>query len=69
MPLASAPHPSPGVAPPALRPPTPRTGAQILVTDTGRNLVAGKDYRFHDHSTHELKGFEESARLFEVGWA
>ncbi len=33
-----------------------------------RNLVAGKDYRFSDHGTHDLKGFEEPARLFEVGW-
>ncbi len=44
-------------------------GGQILVTDTVRNLVAGKDYRFSDHGTHDLKGFEEPARLFEVGWA
>jgi class 3 adenylate cyclase len=43
-------------------------GGQILVTDTVRNLVAGKDYRFHDHGTHDLKGFEEPARLFEAGW-
>ncbi len=42
---------------------------QILVTDTVRNLVAGKDYRFSDHGMHDLKGFEEAARLFEVGWA
>jgi class 3 adenylate cyclase len=41
----------------------------VLVTDTVRNLVAGKDYLFHDHGTHDLKGFEEPARLFEVGWA
>jgi class 3 adenylate cyclase len=43
-------------------------GGQILVTDTVRNLVAGKEYRFHDHGTHDLKGFEEPARLFEVAW-
>ena len=43
-------------------------GGQILVTDTVRNLVAGKDYRFSDHGTHDLKGFEEVARLFEVAW-
>ena len=34
-----------------------------------RNLVAGKDYRFSDHGTHDLKGFEEAARLFEVAWS
>jgi hypothetical protein len=33
-----------------------------------RNLVAGKDYRFHDHGTHDLKRFEERAGLFEVSW-
>ena len=43
-------------------------GGQILVTDTVRNLVAGKDYRFSDHGTHDLKGFEEAARLFEMAW-
>ena len=43
-------------------------GVQILVTDTVRNLVAGKDYRFSDHGTHDLKGFEEPARLFDVSW-
>ena len=43
-------------------------GGQVLVTDTVRNLVAGKDYRFSDRGTHDLKGFEEPARLFEVGW-
>ena len=43
-------------------------GGQILVTDTVRNLVAGKDYRFSDHGTHDLKGFAEPARLFEVAW-
>ena len=30
--------------------------------------VAGKNYRFSDYGTHDLKGFEERARLFEVGW-
>ena len=43
-------------------------GGQVLVSDTVRNLVADKDYRFSDHGTHDLKGFEEPARLFEVGW-
>ena len=32
------------------------------------NAVAGKDYRFHDHGSHDLKGFEEPSRLFEVAW-
>ena len=42
-------------------------GGQVLVTDTVRNLVA-KDYRFHDHVTHNVKGCEEPARLFALGW-
>jgi class 3 adenylate cyclase len=43
-------------------------GGQVLVTDTVRNLVAGKDYRFSDHGAHDLKGCEDPAGLFEVGW-
>jgi len=43
-------------------------GGQVLVTDTVHNLVAGKDYLFRDHGTHDLKGFEEPEQLFEVGW-
>ena len=38
------------------------------VTDTVRNLVAGKPYLSSDHGSHDLKGFEELARLFQVGW-
>jgi hypothetical protein len=41
----------------------PDDGGQILVTDTVRDLVAGKDDRFADSGTHDLKGFEEAARL------
>ena len=44
-------------------------GGQVLVTDAVRNLVAGKDSRFSDFGTHDLKGFEEAARLFEVAWS
>ena len=43
-------------------------GGQVLVTDTVRNLVAGKDYRFSDHGAHDLKGFEDPAGLFVGGW-
>jgi hypothetical protein len=28
----------------------------------------GKDYRFSDHRTHDLKGFDEVVRLFEMRW-
>ena len=44
-------------------------GGEILVTEVVRQLEAGKPYRFSDRGNHALKGFEEPARLFEVGWA
>ena len=31
-------------------------GGEIFVTDTVRNLVAGKNYRFHDQGAHESQG-------------
>ncbi len=43
-------------------------GGEILVTDTVRNLVAGKDYLFSQKGEYDLKGFEEAVRLFEVRW-
>ncbi len=42
---------------------------QILVTDSVRNLVAGKDYRFSDHGTHDLKGFDEGGAAIRGGVA
>ncbi len=43
-------------------------GAQILVADSARNLVAGEDYRFSEHGAHDLKRFEEPVRPFELCW-
>jgi len=43
-------------------------GGEILVSDTVRNLVAGKEYLFSLKGAFDLKGFEEPVRLFEVGW-
>ena len=41
-------------------------GGQILVTETVRSLVAGKDYAFANHGETTLKGFPEPVRLFTV---
>ena len=43
-------------------------GGEILVSDLGRGLVAGKDYLFDDRGPAPLKGFEEPVRLFGVRW-
>ncbi len=43
-------------------------GGEILVSDTVRNLVAGKEYLFAQKGEYDLKGFEEAVRLFEVRW-
>jgi class 3 adenylate cyclase len=43
-------------------------GGEILVSDTVRNLVAGKDYLFSQQGEVDLKGFEEPVRLFDVRW-
>jgi class 3 adenylate cyclase/RNA 3'-terminal phosphate cyclase/dephospho-CoA kinase len=43
-------------------------GGQILVSETVRNLVAGKPYEFIEYGTVVPKGFKEPLRLFEVSW-
>jgi len=43
-------------------------GGQVLVADVVRQLVAGKGFLFSDHGYHELKGFEEPVRLWELRW-
>jgi class 3 adenylate cyclase len=43
-------------------------GGEILVSDTVRGLVAGKSYLFSQKGEYDLKGFEETVRLFEVNW-
>jgi class 3 adenylate cyclase len=39
-------------------------GDEVLVSDTTRDLVAGSGLTFEDRGLHELKGIEESRRLF-----
>jgi class 3 adenylate cyclase len=45
------------------------TGAQVLVSDVVRQLVAGKGFLFSDTGEHVLKGFEEPVRIWELRWA
>lgn len=44
------------------------SGAQILVADVVRQLVAGKGFLFSDTGEHVLKGFEEPVRIWELRW-
>ncbi len=43
-------------------------GGEILVSDVVRQLVKGKDFLFADIGERQLKGFDESVRLYEVRW-
>ena len=43
-------------------------GGEILVSDVVRQLAKGKDFLFADRGETNLKGFDESVRLFEVRW-
>ena len=43
-------------------------GGEILVSDVVRQLAKGKDFLFADIGERQLKGFDESVRLFEVRW-
>jgi class 3 adenylate cyclase/pimeloyl-ACP methyl ester carboxylesterase len=43
-------------------------GGEILASDVVRQLVAGKGFLFADRGEVELRGFEESVRLYEVRW-
>jgi class 3 adenylate cyclase len=44
------------------------SGAQVLVSDVVRQLVAGKGFLFSDTGEHVLKGFEEPVRIWEMRW-
>jgi class 3 adenylate cyclase len=44
------------------------TGGEILASDVVRQLVKGKDFLFADRGDQELKGFDETVRLYEVRW-
>ena len=37
-------------------------------SDVVRQLAEGKDFLFADRGEADLKGFEESVRLYEVRW-
>jgi class 3 adenylate cyclase len=41
---------------------------EILTSDVVRQLVAGKGFLFADRGEAELRGFEDSVRIFEVRW-
>ena len=43
-------------------------GGEILVSDNVRSLSAGKGLLFTDRGEFVAKGFEESARVYEVRW-
>ncbi len=44
------------------------SGAEILVSDVVRQLVAGKAFLFADRGDVVLRGFEDPVRLYEVRW-
>jgi class 3 adenylate cyclase len=41
---------------------------EILVPDTVRGLLSGKTFVFSDRGEHEMKGFDDAVRLYEVRW-
>ncbi len=43
-------------------------GGEILVANVVRELAEGKDFLFADRGETNLKGFDESVRLYEVRW-
>ena len=43
-------------------------GGEILVSNVVRELAKGKDFLFADVGERQLKGFDESVRLYEVRW-
>ena len=43
-------------------------GGEILVSNVVRELSEGKSYLFTDRGDAPLRGFEETVRLYELGW-
>ena len=41
---------------------------QVLASNVVRELSASKDFLFADIGERQLKGFDESVRLYEVRW-
>ena len=46
----------------------PTLAGEILIADVVRQLVAGKEFLFHDRGEVELRGFEDPVRVYEVSW-
>jgi class 3 adenylate cyclase len=44
-------------------------GRQLLVSDVTKQLTAGSGFSFIEKGTFQLKGFNDSIKLFEVVWA
>ena len=42
--------------------------AEILVPDTVRGLLSGKNFLFSDRGEFVPKGFDDAVRLYEVRW-
>ena len=46
-----------------------RAGAgEILIPEPVRHLLSGKTFVFADRGEHEMKGFDDAVRLYEVRW-
>jgi len=43
-------------------------GGEILASMAVRELCSGKGFLFADLGDHELRGFEDPVRVFEVKW-
>ena len=41
---------------------------EILIPEPVRHLVSGKTFVFSDRGEHEMKGFDDAVRLYEVKW-
>jgi class 3 adenylate cyclase len=43
-------------------------GGEVLVSNVVRELSEGKSYLFTDRGDAALRGFEETVRIYELGW-
>jgi class 3 adenylate cyclase len=41
---------------------------EILIPEPVRHLLSGKTFTFSDRGEHEMKGFDDAVRLYEVRW-
>jgi class 3 adenylate cyclase len=41
---------------------------EILIPEPVRHLLSGKTFVFSDRGEHEMKGFDDAVRLYEVRW-